>query len=179
MTDLRKAVKLKQEGAWQIKAWTFISNYLIAEVIAKPIMLLGREFGIDVGWRGPDHLAEVLQKYKNVRELFPNLLANESSPTSNTPCTAHTAPPTLLLLNVPALQRRSRGTTAPGTVVLTTTPLSRYVLSECRLGLLVSRSTAPYCFTQAAPTWPTRFSASVPCTSPRYGESTWLSSGFS
>src|SRR3712207_3031101 len=26
MTDLRKAVNLKQEGAWQIEAWTFISN---------------------------------------------------------------------------------------------------------------------------------------------------------
>jgi hypothetical protein len=77
ITDLRKAVQLKKEGVWEIEAWTFISNYPIAEALAKPVILLGRESSIDVGWRGPDYLAEVLQKYKNVRELFPNLLASE------------------------------------------------------------------------------------------------------
>lgn len=77
VTDLQKAIQLNQEGVWPIEAWTFISNYPIAEAIAKPVILLGRESGIDAGWRGSDYLAEVLQKYKNVRELFPNLLASE------------------------------------------------------------------------------------------------------
>lgn len=72
VSDLQKAVRLKQEGVWGIEAWTFISNYPIAEAIAKPVIVLGRESNIDVGWRGPDYLAEVLQKYKNVRELFPS-----------------------------------------------------------------------------------------------------------
>jgi hypothetical protein len=77
VSDLQKAIELKQERAWQIEAWTFISNYPIVEALARPIVALGRELSIDVGWRGPDYLAEVLQRYQNVRELFPNLLANE------------------------------------------------------------------------------------------------------
>lgn len=77
VSDLQKAVELKQEGVWRIEAWTFISNYPITEALARPVTALGRESSIDVGWRGPDYLAEVLQKYQNVRALFPNLLANE------------------------------------------------------------------------------------------------------
>jgi hypothetical protein len=68
---------LKREGVWRIDAWTFISNYPIAGALAEPVILLGRQSHIDVGWRGPDYLAEVLQKYRNVRQLFPNLFANE------------------------------------------------------------------------------------------------------
>ena len=77
MADLRKAIQLKQEGLWQIEAWTFISNYPITGALAEPVIRQGRESNIDVGWRGPDYLAEVLQKYRYVRQLFPNLLINE------------------------------------------------------------------------------------------------------
>jgi hypothetical protein len=79
LADLRKAIQLKREGVWRIDAWTFISNYPIAGALAEPVILLGRQSHIDVGWRGPDYLAEVLQKYRNVRQLFPNLEANSQA----------------------------------------------------------------------------------------------------
>jgi len=54
MADLRKAIQLKQEGLWQIEAWTFISNYPITGALAEPVIRQGRESNIDVGWRGPE-----------------------------------------------------------------------------------------------------------------------------
>lgn len=77
MSDLRKAIELKREGAWEIEAWTFISNYPIPEAIGREILLAGRVAGIDGSWRGADFLAGVLQKAKNLRSAFPNLQANE------------------------------------------------------------------------------------------------------
>ena len=75
--DLKKAVLLKQQNRWDIEAWTFLSNYPISEGIAAPLVELGKENDIDISWRGPEYFARVLQKYKSVRELFPNLMGSE------------------------------------------------------------------------------------------------------
>jgi hypothetical protein len=75
--DLQKAIKLKGEGAWDIEAWTFLSNYPIPESIAVQVVTAGKQAGIDVSWRGSLYFAEVLQRVRSVREMFPNLLAND------------------------------------------------------------------------------------------------------
>jgi hypothetical protein len=71
--DLAKAIALKQEGRWEIETWTFISNYPITEEIAAPIVQIGAQAGIDVSWRGPQYLANALQRHPEVHEQFPNL----------------------------------------------------------------------------------------------------------
>jgi len=75
--DLNKAINLKTDGSWQVKSWTFLSNYPIPESIAQEAVKVGAANGIDVGWRGPEYFADILQKYKNVRAQFPNLQGNE------------------------------------------------------------------------------------------------------
>lgn len=75
--DLEKAIKLKREGEWGIEAWTFLSNYPIPEAIAVQVVAVGRNAGIDISWSGPSYFAEVLQRMKSVREMFPNLLGND------------------------------------------------------------------------------------------------------
>ncbi|WP_265566782.1 hypothetical protein [Streptomyces hygroscopicus] len=77
MGDLRKAIQLKMEGDWDIEAWTFLSNYPIPENIARQVIVTGKESGIDVSWNGPGYFAEVLQRFRSVREMFPNLLGND------------------------------------------------------------------------------------------------------
>ncbi|WP_169981016.1 hypothetical protein [Microbispora sp. H10836] len=76
-SDLKKAIALKGDGNWEVRHWTFLSNYPIPEAIASRILKAGRDAGIEVSWRGPDYFAGVLQRFKSVRELFPNLLAND------------------------------------------------------------------------------------------------------
>ncbi|MEU0940320.1 hypothetical protein [Embleya sp. NPDC005971] len=75
--DLRKAIALAQSGDWAIRAWTFLSNYPIPERLGAQAVQMGRSGGIDVSWRGPDYLAEVLQRHRPARELFPSLLTND------------------------------------------------------------------------------------------------------
>lgn len=77
LSDLRKAIKLKQDGEWDVCAWTFLSNYPVPEGIAVQVAAVGASAGIDVSWRGPAYFAEALQRFATVRELFPNLLASE------------------------------------------------------------------------------------------------------
>jgi hypothetical protein len=77
--DLGKAVLLKQEGIWEIKAWTFLCNYPINEVLGTRILRIGREADIDVSWKGPHFLAEGLQRYPEVWAQFPDLQVNEVS----------------------------------------------------------------------------------------------------
>lgn len=77
MSDLRKAIQLKNEGEWEVEAWTFISNYSIAEAIGNEIQLTGRAAGIETSWRGAAFLADVLQKAKHLRSAFPDLQVNE------------------------------------------------------------------------------------------------------
>ncbi len=75
--DLGKAKTLKEQGLWEVKAWTFLSNYAIPEEIGREAVALGTQAGIDVSWRGPTFLAGALQRHSDVRELFPSLQANE------------------------------------------------------------------------------------------------------
>jgi hypothetical protein len=77
MSDLNKAAKLKKEGAWKIETWTFICNYPIPEAVAKDVLAEGKRLDIDPNWLGPDFLAEVLQRAKDIRSLFPNLQVSE------------------------------------------------------------------------------------------------------
>ncbi|MEV8525776.1 hypothetical protein AB0451_16700 [Streptomyces sp. NPDC052000] len=77
MGDLRKAIQLKMAGDWEIEAWTFLSNYPIPEHIARQVVAAGKESGICVSWSGPGYFAEVLQRFRSVREMFPNLLGND------------------------------------------------------------------------------------------------------
>ena len=77
--DLQKAISLKKENRWDVEAWTFLTNYPIAETIAAPLVALGRESGIDVSWNGPAYFATFLQKYKNVQEQFPALIVSETA----------------------------------------------------------------------------------------------------
>lgn len=76
-SDLRKAILLKDSKEWEIENWTFISNYPVNESIGRKIYNIGLEAGINVSWKGPDYLASVLQKAKDIRSQFPNLEANE------------------------------------------------------------------------------------------------------
>lgn len=71
--DLGKAITLKNEGLWDIEAWTFLSNYPIDEETGRKVLRIGKDEGIDVSWRGPDYLAQVLNEHKSVRDLFPAL----------------------------------------------------------------------------------------------------------
>lgn len=75
--DLGKAIALKTYGAWEIEAWTFLSNYPIPEAIAAEVVRVGAENNIDVSWRGPDALATALQRHAAVRAQFPSLQVNE------------------------------------------------------------------------------------------------------
>ncbi|HEY1597472.1 MAG TPA: hypothetical protein VGF74_18885 [Thermoleophilaceae bacterium] len=75
--DLGKAIVLTEEGRWNIEAWTFISNYPVSEEIAAQIVKVGEQSGIDVSWRGPDYLADGLQRNKSIRAAFPSLQTNE------------------------------------------------------------------------------------------------------
>ena len=77
ISDLRKAVELNTTGDWEVERWTFVCNYPITEATAQSVVALGSAARIDVSWRGADYLADVLQKYKTVRELFPSLLAGD------------------------------------------------------------------------------------------------------
>jgi hypothetical protein len=77
--DLGKAITLKNEGLWDIDAWTFLSNYPIDEESGRKVWKMGEEAGIDVSWRGPDYLAQVLHEHKSVRDQFPALQTNEIS----------------------------------------------------------------------------------------------------
>jgi hypothetical protein len=71
--DLGKAIALKNEGIWDIAAWTFLCNYKISEAIAVRLVALGRDAGISVSWRGPDELAAGLGKHKHLLDQFPEL----------------------------------------------------------------------------------------------------------
>lgn len=75
--DLGKAKTLKEQGLWNVEAWTFVSNYAIPESIGREAVEMGASAGIDVAWKGPAFLAGALQRHRYVRDLFPSLQANE------------------------------------------------------------------------------------------------------
>ena len=75
--DLGKAITLDREGLWNVKAWTFLSNYPIDEETGRKALQMGRDAGISVSWQGPDFLARLLQENPGVRQLFPALQVNE------------------------------------------------------------------------------------------------------
>lgn len=75
--DLGKAVALKNSGLWDIRAWTFLSNYPVAEQIAQEVYRVGERAGIDVSWRGPSELALLLQRHPHVADRFPQLQVHD------------------------------------------------------------------------------------------------------
>jgi hypothetical protein len=77
--DLRKAITLDAEGRWDVASWTFISNYPVPEDIATEVVEAGRQASIEVGWAGPDYLADGLQRHESIRAQFPALQVNEIS----------------------------------------------------------------------------------------------------
>lgn len=70
MSDFRKALKLRSEGKWEIRSWTFLTNYPISEEIARKVIQLGEASSIEVSWRGPEYFADVLQRVVSVRYNF-------------------------------------------------------------------------------------------------------------
>ncbi len=77
--DFGKAKMLKEQGLWEIRAWTFVSNYAIPDEVGREAVALGDDSGIDVSWLGPSYLAGALQRRPEIRPLFPTLQANEIS----------------------------------------------------------------------------------------------------
>jgi hypothetical protein len=77
--DFGKAKMLKEQGLWEIRTWTFISNYAIPEEVGREVVALGDDSGVDVSWLGPAFLASALQRRPEIRPLFPTLQANEIS----------------------------------------------------------------------------------------------------
>ncbi|MGD9736089.1 MAG: hypothetical protein AB7V58_10855 [Solirubrobacterales bacterium] len=75
--DLGKAKTLKEQGIWEVDAWTFLSNYPIPESVGRDAVQLGRRAGIDVTWKGPGYLAGALQRHHDIRALFPSLQVSE------------------------------------------------------------------------------------------------------
>jgi len=75
-SDLKKAIKLRDEAIWEVDSWTFISNYPIPETVAEKIIKIGKENKIDVSWRSADYLAKLLNKYKEAAEAFPHLVSS-------------------------------------------------------------------------------------------------------
>lgn len=75
--DLGKAIALARETDWPVEAWTFISNYPVSDAIAETLQRMGAEAGIDVSWRGADHLAAGLQRHPEIRARFASLQVNE------------------------------------------------------------------------------------------------------
>jgi hypothetical protein len=79
-SDLNKAKRLKDDGSWDIQNWTFLSNYPISEDVARKIVALGKEYSINVTWKGAGYFAETLQEYKHAKDLFPDLQINDLTP---------------------------------------------------------------------------------------------------
>jgi len=77
--DLGKAIALKRADAWEIDAWTFISNYPVSERLASELVAIGNDAGIRVSWVGPAELALTLQSHPNVHARFPQLQVNDIS----------------------------------------------------------------------------------------------------
>lgn len=77
--DLGKAVALKRVDAWEIEAWTFISNYPVSERVASELVAIGNDADIHVSWRGPAELALMLQSHPSVHARFPQLQVNDIS----------------------------------------------------------------------------------------------------
>ncbi len=77
--DLGKAVALKEEGLWEVDAWTFLCNYPIAEETARVVVDMGSRGGVDVSWEGPEFLARALQRHPEVQTRFPVLQVNSLS----------------------------------------------------------------------------------------------------
>ncbi len=77
--DFGKAKMLKEPGLWEIRTWTFISNYAIPEKVGREVVALGDDSGVDVSWLGPAFLASALQRWPEIRPLFPTLQTNEIS----------------------------------------------------------------------------------------------------
>lgn len=75
--DLGKAIALKNANIWDVEAWTFLSNYPVAEEIAASVVALGREAGIDVSWRGPEYFAAALERRPELKSVVPGLEVNE------------------------------------------------------------------------------------------------------
>lgn len=73
VSDLKKAIELRDSGKWKVKKWWFVSNYPVAEAIGRQVQQIGQKEGIDITWRGAGYLAAVIQKADNVRAQFPNL----------------------------------------------------------------------------------------------------------
>lgn len=73
--DLGRAITLKNEGLWDIEAWTFLSNCRVDEKTGLKVLRMGMQAGIDVSWQGPDFLARVLHEHTSVRGQFPALQA--------------------------------------------------------------------------------------------------------
>jgi hypothetical protein len=70
--DLGKAIALKNDGAWDVDAWTFISNYPIPETIAERVTKTATNAGIDASWQGPPFLADGVRNH-GLAESFPEL----------------------------------------------------------------------------------------------------------
>jgi hypothetical protein len=77
--DLGKALMLKEQGLWDIAAWTYISNYAIPEEIGREVVSAGHKHGIEISWLGPTFLANGLQRNPDVWALFPTLQTNNIS----------------------------------------------------------------------------------------------------
>ena len=79
VSDLGKAIALKEQGLWEVEAWTFLTNYPVSEETGRTVLKMGETSGIDVSWDGPNFLARGLQRNPEIRTRFPFLQVNSLS----------------------------------------------------------------------------------------------------
>ena len=72
-SDFTKAIKLKDEGIYKVKNWTFLSSYAVSNNVVKAAQRLGKDAGINVSLKGPAYIATLAAKHKHVLSEFPEL----------------------------------------------------------------------------------------------------------
>lgn len=72
-SDFKKAVKLRDAGRYDIKKWTFLTNYNLSNNLLVQAKKLGEGANIDVTHLGPAFLTGLLLKHRNLLSEFPEL----------------------------------------------------------------------------------------------------------
>lgn len=68
--DLLKIIELKKNNKYQIKKWTFLTNYYISESVYKVLNEISKENGLIFNQLGPNYIAGLVLKYKYLMSEF-------------------------------------------------------------------------------------------------------------
>lgn len=71
--DFAKVLKLKEDGVYEIKNWTFLSSYAVSNGVVVEAQKLGKPAGINVSLKGPSYIATLAAKHKHLLSEFPEL----------------------------------------------------------------------------------------------------------